>query len=192
MKQLATEGIPMTFIHTQYFNTPYGELKLGSYDQQLCLCDWSNRKTRRTIDKRITKGLAADYIEKPCPVLDLTKQQLGEYFNRERKVFDIPLLTVGTPFQKEVWTSLSQVPFGTKVNYSNLARSVNSGNAVRAVANANGANAISIIIPCHRVIGSDGTLTGYAGGIDAKKRLLDLECDIEASDEYNLALSQAV
>lgn len=167
----------MNVISIQYYVTPYGELILGSYENTLCLCDWRYRKSRRSIDRRITKSLNADYVEQKCILLDRTKKQLGEYFSGKRKHFDLPMHTIGTEFQNSVWSALANVPYGCKLNYSQLARNAGSENAIRAVANANGANALSIIIPCHRIIGSDGTLTGYAGGINAKKGLLDLECE---------------
>lgn len=96
----------------------------------------------------------------------------------ERKVFDIPLHLVGTIFQKTVWQGLIDTPFGTTLSYLELAKSIGNEKAVRAVATANGANAISIIVPCHRIIGGDGSLVGYAGGLDTKKRLLQLESNL--------------
>ena len=92
-----------------------------------------------------------------------------------RKTFDIPLLLLGSTFQKQVWNALLKIPYGTTKSYQELSKIINNEKAVRAVANANGANAIGIIIPCHRIIGSNGKLTGYAGGLDKKKKLLHLE-----------------
>ena len=100
---------------------------------------------------------------------------MDEYFRRERRAFDIPLLFAGTEFQNKVWDMLLQIPYGRTVSYAGMALSLGMPKAVRAVANANGANAISIFAPCHRVIGSDGSLTGYGGGLDAKRFLLELE-----------------
>ena len=104
-----------------------------------------------------------------------TVRQLDEYFAGQRKVFDLPILLVGTEFQKSVWNELLKIPFGVTRSYGEVARQLEIPKAVRAVANANGANAISIIVPCHRVIGSDYSLTGYGGGLPAKKYLLGLE-----------------
>lgn len=137
--------------------------------------DFRYRKSRDRVDRRIQKTLKASYIEKDTPLLQKTRRQLDEYFKGERKNFDIPLLTVGTPFQIKVWETLQSIPFGKTWTYSRLAKEIGSPKAVRAVANAVGANALGIIIPCHRIIGSDGTLTGYAGGLELKKRLLRLE-----------------
>src|SRR5690606_18399830 len=94
---------------------------------------------------------------------------------KKRTTFDIPLLFIGTDFQKSVWEALMEIPYGTTKSYLELSRDLGDENAIRAVATANGANSISIIVPCHRIIGSDGSLTGYAGGLNAKKKLLQLE-----------------
>lgn len=102
-------------------------------------------------------------------------QQLEEYFAKERKVFDVPLLLVGSDFQKRVWQELYSIPFGTTISYKELSQKIGSPKAVRAVANAVGANSISIFLPCHRVIGSNNSLTGYAGGLTVKQKLLELE-----------------
>lgn len=101
--------------------------------------------------------------------------QLDEYFARERKAFDIPLLFAGSDFQMKVWQGLMSIPYGTTMSYGRLAAMLGTPTSVRAVANANGANALSIFAPCHRVIGSDGSLTGYGGGIETKRYLLRLE-----------------
>ena len=119
--------------------------------------------------------LNAGYTEMTSKIIEETRRQLDEYFRHERQAFDIPLLTAGTEFQKSVWNSLMEIPYGQTITYGELATLLGKPAAVRAVANANGANAISIIIPCHRVIGSDNTLTGYGGGLEAKKFLLELE-----------------
>ena len=116
-------------------------------------------------------------------VLLRTVRELDEYFRGERKEFDIPLLLAGSEFQKRVWQQLRHIPYGQTVSYGELAAAIDAPKSVRAVANANGANAISIILPCHRVIGSDGSLTGYGGGIDTKRYLLELE-----SNKSNKAL----
>jgi len=116
------------------------------------------------------------------PVFEQTKAQLDEYFLGERSEFDIPLLLVGSEFQQGVWRALLEVPYGETASYLDLSKRLNNEKAIRAVASANGANAISIIVPCHRIIGSNGELTGYAGGLPLKKRLLDLENPQEAAE----------
>ncbi len=108
-------------------------------------------------------------------VLRATLEQLDAYFAGARRDFDLPLAPGGTPFQRDVWQALRDIPYGTTTSYRDLARSVQRPRAVRAVGAANGANPISIIVPCHRVIGHDGRLTGYSGGLPAKRHLLRLE-----------------
>ena len=105
----------------------------------------------------------------------MTRAQLDEYFLAKRSEFNIPLLMLGTTFQKSVWNALLRIGYGKTASYLELSKIIGNEKAVRAVANANGANAIAIIIPCHRIIGSDGSLTGYAGGLALKKKLLELE-----------------
>lgn len=165
----------MNKIKIQYFKTPYGELIIGSFEDKLCLCDWRYRKMRESIDKRIKKGLNSDFIEESSDVIENTKAQLTEYFTDERKEFDVPLLFIGSDFQKSIWDALIQIPYGTTNTYLGLSRIIGNEKAIRAVATANGANAISIIVPCHRIIGSDGKMVGYAGGLAVKKKLLSLE-----------------
>jgi methylated-DNA-[protein]-cysteine S-methyltransferase len=165
----------MKSISTTYFKTPYGELILGSFDDKLCLADWRYRKMRIAIDSRLQKNLEANYIWESSAIIEDTKKQLLEYFNKERREFDIPLLFVGTDFQKKVWNSLLKIPFSKTETYLGLSKKLGNEKAIRAVATANGANAISILVPCHRIIGSDGKLVGYAGGLPAKKKLLQLE-----------------
>lgn len=165
----------MNKISIQYYKSPIGELLLGSFEAKLCLADMKYRKMRSSIDKRIQKGLNAEYIEESSDVIEKTIVQMKEYFAGERKVFDIPLLMVGTNFQRSVWDGLMQIPYGTTASYLELAKNIGNEKAVRAVASANGANSISIMIPCHRIIGSNGDLVGYAGGLPAKKKLLELE-----------------
>lgn len=165
----------MNQISTCYYHSPVGELLLGSLDGRLCLCDWRYRKGRDTVDQRIKTRLRAEYVERDDAVMEQTIEQLEAYFKGEREQFDIPLLLVGTEFQQAVWLHLQEIPFGETASYMELALRMNNPKGVRAVASANGANAISIIVPCHRIVGSNGELVGYAGGLDAKRKLLDLE-----------------
>lgn len=109
------------------------------------------------------------------PVLARAAAQLAEYFAGRRRAFDLPLAPAGTPFQRAVWSALAAIPFGETCSYAELARAVGRPRAVRAVGAANGRNPLPIVLPCHRVIGSDGSLTGYAGGLGMKRRLLALE-----------------
>ena len=165
----------MTDICIQYHKTKIGELILGSFEGKLCLLDFNYRKMRNAVDDRIKKGLNADFIEEDSEIIEKTRTELDEYFKENRREFDVPIRMVGTDFQKSVWTALLKVAYGTTSTYLQLAKDINNEKAVRAVAGANGANAIAIIIPCHRIIGSSGELVGYAGGLPTKKRLLTLE-----------------
>ncbi len=165
----------MTDICIQYHKTKIGELILGSFEGKLCLLDFNYRKMRNAVDDRIKKGLNADFIEEDSEIIEKTRTELDEYFKENRREFDVPIQMVGTDFQKSVWNALLKVAYGTTSTYLQLAKDINNEKAVRAVAGANGANAIAIIIPCHRIIGSSGELVGYAGGLPTKKRLLTLE-----------------
>ena len=165
----------MKKIQIQYYQTNDTEFILGSYEGKLCMLDFRYRKKRGSVDSRIKKLLNAVYVEEDSEVLSTTRKQLDEYFLGKRSEFDIPLLMLGTAFQKSVWNGLLEIPYGKTVSYLELSKNIGNEKAVRAIANANGANAIGIIVPCHRVIGSDGSLTGYAGGLPLKKKLLELE-----------------
>ena len=162
-------------IFTYPYDSPCGRLLLGAFGDQLCLCDWENGWHRSATEARLKKGLKAGFVEKDHEVIEMARKQLDEYFSHERQTFDIPLLFVGTDFQKRVWRALLTIPYGVTVSYADIALQIGMPNAVRAVANANGANAISIFVPCHRVIGSDKSLTGYGGGLQTKRFLLELE-----------------
>ncbi len=165
----------MKFINIQYCKTKIGELILGSFEGKLCLLDFRYRKMRKTVDESIKQGLNAKFAENNTEIIEKTLAELDEYFHGNRKEFDVPLIMVGTDFQKRVWEALLRVPFGTTSTYLQLAKNIKNEKAVRAVASANGANSMSIIIPCHRIIGSNGKLVGYAGGLPIKKQLLKLE-----------------
>ncbi len=165
----------MNQIAIEYHKTPVGEMILGSYNGSLCLLDFRYRKMRRAVDNRICSGLNAHFVLQGDSVTREAARQLDQYLRGTRREFDIPLLTVGSDFQKSVWSALMQVPYGRTASYLDLAKAIGNEKAVRAVAAANGANAIAIIIPCHRIIGSDGELTGYGGGVAVKRRLLKLE-----------------
>lgn len=119
--------------------------------------------------------LAAAKKVRKHPVLDKAEKQLREYFAGKRTAFDVPLSPTGTPFQKKVWKGLTQIPFGETLSYGGLARKIKSPKAMRAVGAANGRNPIAIIVPCHRVIGENGKLVGFGGGLGVKAKLLKLE-----------------
>jgi len=124
----------------------------------------------------------------PCAVLDRAAAQLDEYFAGERTEFDLPLEPAGTPFQRSTWLALREIPYAETINYGQLALRVGNPKASRAVGLANGRNPISIVVPCHRVIGADGSLTGYGGGLDRKRLLLDLERRVAGVEDPQLSL----
>lgn len=155
----------------RYFKTmssPVGVLKLVAGDKGLTAVLWENDDP-----KRVRTGEAEEAPDHP--MLVRAEQQLTEYFAGERAKFDIELDFVGTAFQKAVWRALLTIPFGETRTYGQLAAALGKPSSARAVGAANGRNPISIIAPCHRVIGSDGNLTGFAGGLDNKRYLLALE-----------------
>lgn len=162
-------------INIVYHKTPLGELILGEYSGSLCLCDWHFRKMRDKIDRRINMHLKSHFVERRSNIAGETIKQLEQYFKGNRTEFDLPLLMIGTEFQKRVWNELRKIPYGKTMTYSKLSSVLGDPKAIRAVATANGTNALSLIIPCHRIIGSDGGMVGYAGGVHAKKKLLQLE-----------------
>jgi len=156
---------------TQFTNTiasPVGALTLIASDAGLCAVLWENDDP-----KRVRVG---DLIDAPQhPILVQAERELREYFAGERRSFSVPLDASGTAFQKKAWAALLTIPYGETCSYGQLAAQVGNANASRAVGAANGRNPISIIVPCHRAIASDGALTGFAGGLDAKRHLLALE-----------------
>jgi methylated-DNA-[protein]-cysteine S-methyltransferase len=148
--------------------TPVGELKLVANGSRLAAILWENDKP-----DRVRLGPMREAPDNP--ILMRTAQQLQEYFAGTRNRFDLDLDFAGTEFQKKVWAALLTIPFGETRSYSEIARQIGNPSAVRAVGAANGKNPISIVAPCHRVIGASGKLTGFAGGLEAKEQLLTLE-----------------
>ena len=149
---------------TAYYPSPLGLLQINASETGIFSLDFVEGENE-------AKGIN--------PILDKCLIQLDEYFNRKRVLFDVPLDMQGTDFQKSVWDKLLEVPYGKTASYLDISIALGSEKLTRAVGNANGKNKIAIIIPCHRVIGTNGTLTGYAGGIWRKKWLLDFEQGIE-------------
>ena len=169
----------MNIIQVKIYHAPCGTLLLGSFEDKLCLCDWQNDNRRCTIDKRIQNYLHARYEETSSEVIIRAMAQLNEYFAGKRTQFDVPLLFAGTEFQQSVWRELLNIPYGSTLSYAQLAIRIGNPKAIRAVAASNKANALSIFVPCHRVIGSSSKLVGYAGGLAAKRLLLTLESNTE-------------
>lgn len=150
-----------------YFDTGLiGSLTLIADEQGLRHIDFEAEKYPATIQP--------DWVRDPCFFVE-AKAQLKAYFNGELQQFNLPLAPEGTPFQQSVWQALRTIPYGTVTSYRWVAEQIGNPKAVRAVGGANGKNPLPVIIPCHRVIGSNGTLTGFGGGLDVKQRLIDLE-----------------
>lgn len=169
------QGKRQNIIDLKRIETPLGTMLACATDKGICLLEFTDRKMLETELKAIAKRLNATIIQGNNPHFDLLETELSEYFSGCRKTFSVPLHTPGSDFQNRVWAALKQIPYGQTRSYKEQAISIGSPENVRAVANANGMNRISILIPCHRVIGSDGQLTGYGGGLWRKKYLLDLE-----------------
>lgn len=158
--------------------TPLGTMVACATDKGICLLEFTDRKMLETELKHLAKSLNATIVQGHNKHFDLLKTELTKYFEGNLKEFTLPLDMIGTDFQKKVWNMLLKIPYGTTLSYLQQAHAINNPTAVRAVANANGMNKISIIVPCHRVIGTDGSLTGYGGGLWRKKRLLELEAKV--------------
>ncbi len=171
MKTTTQKKAQMPYVY-KTTRTPVGELKLIATDHGLAAILWENDKPKRVP--------LAPLMEDPThPILQQTERELGEYFDGKRTCFSVNLAAVGTEFQKRVWQALSEIPFGETRSYGEIARRIGRPSAVRAVGAANGKNPISIIVPCHRVIGASGKLTGFAGGLGIKEQLLNLESNRE-------------
>ena len=162
-------------IFQKHINTPVGKMRIAASDEGICLFDFQYRKSIDAIVTRIETISGQQLVEGDHPHFKLLETQISEYFLGTRKEFDLPLHLVGTPFQKRVWEGLLTIPYGETRSYKQQSIFLGDEKAIRAVAGANGENGIAIISPCHRVIGSNGSLTGYGGGLQRKKWLLDHE-----------------
>ncbi|WP_370090108.1 bifunctional transcriptional activator/DNA repair enzyme AdaA [Ekhidna sp.] len=156
-------------------HTPLGPMMIGVTDEGLCLLEFTDRKMLETQLDVLKKRMKSELVTGKHPIIDQTEKQLEEYFEGKRKEFSIPLVVPGTEFQQRVWDALNKIPYGVTRSYKQQADVVGDVKAVRAVARANGENRISIIIPCHRIIGSDGSIVGYGGGVHRKQWLLKHE-----------------
>lgn len=155
-------------LYSKEIDSPVGLLKLVAHDQALVAVLWENESPNRV-------RVATLIEDQNHPVLLNTQQQLTEYFNQTRTIFDLALDFQGTDFQKKVWQALLTIPFGETRSYKQIAEQIGNVKAVRAVGAANGKNPISIIAPCHRVVGANGKLVGFAGGLENKEILLKIE-----------------
>ena len=157
----------MPVIHKK-IKSPIGTLTLIADESALLAVLWPGEDASRV---KTELGV----VSKESLVFDKAEMQLEEFFSGSRKHFDLPLRMIGTPFQIKVWKALQKIPFGQTRSYSDLARSIGSPQSCRAVGAANGKNPLSIVVPCHRVIGKNGSLTGFAGGLEAKRYLIERE-----------------
>ena len=155
--------------------TQLGAMIAGSVDEGICMFEFSDRNNLEAELNGLKKYLRQEITKGENNHITNLRRQIDEYFAGTRKKFDIPLITPGTEFQQKVWNELLNIPYGVTRSYLQQADALKNPLAIRAVAKANGTNQIAIIIPCHRVIGSNGSLTGYAGGLHRKKWLLDHE-----------------
>ncbi|MBV6645835.1 MAG: methylated-DNA--[protein]-cysteine S-methyltransferase [Cyclobacteriaceae bacterium] len=150
-------------------------MEAGVIDGKLCLLEFSERSTLTKQWNHLKKLLQAEVVKKQTDLHGILKSQLSEYFDGRRSSFDLPMTLPGSAFQQRVWQELLKVPYGKTRSYLKQSEALGDVKAIRAVAKANGDNRIAIVVPCHRIIGSDGNLTGYAGKIWRKKYLLELE-----------------
>ncbi|SMD34944.1 AraC family transcriptional regulator, regulatory protein of adaptative response / methylated-DNA-[protein]-cysteine methyltransferase [Reichenbachiella faecimaris] len=155
--------------------TPLGPMIAGATDNGICLLEFTDRRMIETQVERLRKYLKAELIPGQSPFFETLTLELNQYFEGKLQQFTVPLETPGTEFQQKVWKVLQDIPYGKTRSYKEQAIAINNLKAIRAVATANGDNRIAIIIPCHRVIGSDGSMTGYGGGVWRKQKLLELE-----------------
>lgn len=171
----ASQSRTATVVRLSRATTPLGPMLLGTTDDGVCLLEFTDRPMLETQLRRLAERLDAVYVPGTDAVGQQLKTELGEYFEGTRQSFDVPLTMPGTPFRQRAWQALLDIPYGETRSYAEQAQMIGKPTAVRAVAQANGDNRIAIVIPCHRVIGADGTLTGYGGGLWRKRYLLDHE-----------------
>lgn len=155
--------------------TPLGQMVAGSTKDGICLLEFADRENLPAVYEELAKLFNTTIKEGSNLYLWTLKKQLKEYFKGKRKVFTVKLVTPGTEFQQTVWKNLQKIPFGETISYQEQAEALSNAGATRAVAHANASNRIAIVIPCHRVIGADGALVGYGGGLKRKKWLIDHE-----------------
>jgi AraC family transcriptional regulator of adaptative response/methylated-DNA-[protein]-cysteine methyltransferase len=159
---------------TRYLS-PLGPMLVGATDDAVCLLEFADRRMLQTQLRRLASRLRCSFAPGTTTVIDRAVDELDSYFAGTLERFTMPISTPGTDFQTAVWDRLREIPYGTTTSYGDVARDIGRPSAVRAVARANGDNRIAIVIPCHRVVGSDGRLTGYGGGLWRKQKLLDHE-----------------
>ena len=162
-------------IIVDFMETPLGRMILGATDDGLCLLEFVDEDSPPLSTENLKKRFNSPFIRGSHPILTVAREELNKYFQKELKCFSVPLDLRGTEFQKQVWGELLKIPYGTTETYSAIATRLGNPGAVRGVGRANGSNNVAIVVPCHRVVGADGTLVGYAGGLSRKRALLEIE-----------------
>lgn len=170
-----TKTSAQTILRMTRFETPLGPMVAAEAEGRLCLLEFADRRSLENEIAAVEGALRARALAGSAPLFDEVRGQLDQYFAGERRDFDLPLFWVGSEFQKAVWQALTTIPYGQTRSYREQAELVGRPAAVRAVGTANGANRLALVVPCHRVVGADGALTGYGGGLWRKRWLLDLE-----------------
>jgi O-6-methylguanine DNA methyltransferase len=160
-------------------NSPLGEMIAGATDKGICFLEWHDRGGVERIKQRVEKRYKMPLVKGNNRHLDRLENELGDYFAKKLKKFGVEIDVTGTPFEKMTWEQLLQIPYGETRSYSQIANHLGKPGAQRAVGRANGANYLSIVIPCHRVIEANGNLRGYGGRLWRKKYLLELEAGLK-------------
>lgn len=188
----AAGGAERGCLAAAWLETPLGPMLAMSSERGLTLLEFVDRRSIETQIEAVRARTKLAVVPVRTPVLEQTERELAEYFAGTRRTFSIPLDPQGTPFERAVWDRLLAIPYGKVSSYAAIAREVGSPGASRAIGRANGCNRIAIVIPCHRVIRSDGALCGYGGGVERKQWLLDHECEHAGGEEDGLfAAAQA-
>ncbi|MBM3977837.1 MAG: methylated-DNA--[protein]-cysteine S-methyltransferase, partial [Planctomycetes bacterium] len=162
-------------LHVARLRTPLGTLVAAATDEAVCFAEFADRDGLAAQVRALRAHFELPIVPGSNALLAQLKRELGEYFAGTRRAFDVPLAAPGTPFQRRVWDALRAIPYGETRSYAEIARAAGSPRAVRAAGSANGANRLAILLPCHRVVASDGSLAGYAGGEWRKRKLLEHE-----------------
>ena len=169
-----------------WMESPLGPLVAGADDRGVCLLEFSDRRMLEAQLATLQRRLKRPLLPGEHPLLERLRAELSEYFAGQRRTFEVPLHAPGTPFQERVWQELLLIPYGEVRSYEAIARRIGAPKAVRAVGRANGMNRVAIVIPCHRVVGKDGSTVGYGGGVRRKEWLLDLERGAPRSSQLSL------
>ena len=178
----------MTTIFSQLYTSPIGVMQIGATDNSLLYIEYDDSPNCQKKVQSVVIALSATIVDEPSPYHLEIISELNEYFAGKRKEFSLRLQTIGTDFQQSVWKSLQTIPYGTTTSYKAQSLTMNNPLAIRAIASTNAKNCINIVIPCHRVVGTNGSLTGYSGGIWRKRWLLDFEQQHSTESHHQISL----